>query len=74
MHLLRSIILITMQSRLNIQEIAMPAAAAPATAAAVEEAPEVSLPPKHVFFWLFTLLYPPLTGKTQRKDLIQRKT
>jgi hypothetical protein len=43
--------LITMQSRLNIQEIAMPAAAAPATAAAaVEEAPEVSLPHKHVFF------------------------
>lgn len=50
MHLLRSIILITMQSRLNIQEIAMPAAAAPATAVAVEEAPEVSLLPKHVFF------------------------
>lgn len=38
--------LITMQSRLNIQEIAMPAAAAPAAAAAVEEAPQVSLPHK----------------------------
>ena len=25
-------------------------------------------------FWRFTLLYPPLTGKTQRKDIVQRKT